>query len=228
MGGQACVFYGAAEFSRDADFAILASPENLGRLGAALAALQAQVIAVPPFDISFLERGHAVHFRCGAAADFRVDVMAKLRGVDPFPALWARRTTLSVPDEEFETDLLSLPDLVKSKKTQRDKDWPMIRRLVDASYARDVTAPRPEQVRFWLSELRTPEYLVEAAQSFGDQAKHMEQTRPVLGSAIAGDLAAVRAGLAEEEQREREADRAYWIPLKAELEQMRHGRFTQS
>ena len=24
MGGQACVFYGAAEFSRDADFAILA------------------------------------------------------------------------------------------------------------------------------------------------------------------------------------------------------------
>ena len=31
MGGQACVLYGAAEFSRDADFAILASPENLGR-----------------------------------------------------------------------------------------------------------------------------------------------------------------------------------------------------
>jgi hypothetical protein len=36
MGGQACVLYGAAEFSRDADFAILASPENLGRLQGAL------------------------------------------------------------------------------------------------------------------------------------------------------------------------------------------------
>jgi hypothetical protein len=32
MGGQACVFYGAAEFSRDTDFAILANVENLARL----------------------------------------------------------------------------------------------------------------------------------------------------------------------------------------------------
>ena len=32
MGGQACVLYGAAEFSRDADFAVLASPENLERI----------------------------------------------------------------------------------------------------------------------------------------------------------------------------------------------------
>jgi len=28
MGGQACVLYGAAEFSRDPDLAILAGPEN--------------------------------------------------------------------------------------------------------------------------------------------------------------------------------------------------------
>lgn len=32
MGGQACVFYGAAEFSRDADFVVLAEAENLTRL----------------------------------------------------------------------------------------------------------------------------------------------------------------------------------------------------
>ena len=32
MGGQACVFYGAAEFSRDTDFAILADAANLARL----------------------------------------------------------------------------------------------------------------------------------------------------------------------------------------------------
>jgi hypothetical protein len=36
MGGQACVFYGAAEFSRDTDLAILASSENLAKLGNAL------------------------------------------------------------------------------------------------------------------------------------------------------------------------------------------------
>lgn len=49
MGGQACVFYGAAEFSRDSDFAILAETENLERLGEAMDSLQAEVIAVPPF-----------------------------------------------------------------------------------------------------------------------------------------------------------------------------------
>jgi hypothetical protein len=38
MGGQACVFYGAAEFSRDLDLPILADPENLGRLYTSVAA----------------------------------------------------------------------------------------------------------------------------------------------------------------------------------------------
>jgi hypothetical protein len=42
MGGQACVFYGAAEFSRDTDFAVLASPANLARLKAVLADLQSR------------------------------------------------------------------------------------------------------------------------------------------------------------------------------------------
>jgi hypothetical protein len=41
MGGQACVFYGAAEFSRDTDFAIVADAVNLARLRQALAELQA-------------------------------------------------------------------------------------------------------------------------------------------------------------------------------------------
>jgi hypothetical protein len=66
MGGQACILYGAAEFSRDADFAILSSAENIERLRAALAALDASVIAVPPFEQRHLERGHAIHFRARA------------------------------------------------------------------------------------------------------------------------------------------------------------------
>lgn len=59
MGGQACVFYGAAEFSRDTDFAILASPANLARLKRALTGLRAELIAIPPFAAKFLLRGHA-------------------------------------------------------------------------------------------------------------------------------------------------------------------------
>ena len=53
-------------------------------------------------------------------------------------------------------DLLSLPDLVQAKKTQRDKDWPMIRRFVEAHYFQNSAKPNPAQVRFWLQELRTP------------------------------------------------------------------------
>lgn len=89
MGGQACVLYGAAEFSRDADFAVLASRDNFDRLQRALDELQARVIAVPPFEPEYLERGHAVHFRCQhpEAERFRIDVMTRMRGVDPFPAL---------------------------------------------------------------------------------------------------------------------------------------------
>jgi hypothetical protein len=47
MGGQACVFYGAAEFSRGADIVIVAQPENLERLRAALSELEATRIFVP-------------------------------------------------------------------------------------------------------------------------------------------------------------------------------------
>ena len=47
MGGQACVFYGAAEFSRDADFAILADTTNLARLRRCLTDLQGEVYWLP-------------------------------------------------------------------------------------------------------------------------------------------------------------------------------------
>lgn len=222
MGGQACVLFGAAEFSRDADFAVLADAQNLHRLSGALDQLQANVIAVPPFELRHLERGHAVHFRCRHphAAGLRVDVMARLRGVDPFPELWERRTTWDL-GPAGEIDTLSLPDLVASKKTQRDKDWPMLRRLVEVSYDTDYAAPTPARVDFWLAELRTPELLAECAARFPAAAS--AHPRPAVLAAARG-LDAIRTALLEEETREREADRAYWTPLKAELEGMRHGR----
>jgi hypothetical protein len=64
MGGQACVFYGAAQFSRDTDFAILADAGNLSRMRRALADLRAEVIAVPPLAMKYLREGLAIHFRC--------------------------------------------------------------------------------------------------------------------------------------------------------------------
>ena len=80
MGGQACVFYGAAEFSRDTDLAILASSENLARLQKALKHLKAEVIAVPPFDVNYLRKGHAIHFRCNQVGLLSASVKALYKG----------------------------------------------------------------------------------------------------------------------------------------------------
>ena len=44
MGGQVCVFYGAAEFSRDIDLAVLAEPDNLERMRHALDELKAAIL----------------------------------------------------------------------------------------------------------------------------------------------------------------------------------------
>lgn len=137
MGGQACVLYGGAECSRDTDIMVVADAANLARLQAAVDDLHAEVIAVPPFERRFLQAGHAVHFRCRIpdAAGIRLDVMAKLRGLPDFETAWNRRTTFESPTEAIE--ILSLPDLVIAKKTQRDKDWPMIARLVAAMRAEE-------------------------------------------------------------------------------------------
>jgi hypothetical protein len=222
MGGQACVLYGAAEFSRDTDLAILASDENARRLLKAIEDLQAEVIAVPPFLLRHLEAGHAVQFRCRhpEAAGIRVDVMSCVRGVADFSTLWERRTTLDLPDATT-CEVLSLPDLVRAKKTQRDKDWPMIRRLVEANYFANQAAPTSEQLDFWFCELRTPELLDDLARAYPTLASKAAESRGLIRHVIAGERHALIAALEEEERHERIQDQAYWIPLKKELEQMR-------
>jgi hypothetical protein len=220
MGGQACVSYGAAEFSRDVDLAILADTSNLARLGAALDDLGAMLVAVPALELDYLRRGHAVHFPCANANGIRLDLMAVMRGVAPFRDLWERRTTLVV--DETPIDLLSLPDLVQAKKTQRDKHWPMIRRLVEANYFAHRDNPTPEQTAFWLQELRTPELLLEVVRQA--PAAAAASTRPAVTAARTGDLSAIGRALRHEEDEERERDRAYWRPLRLELEQLRRSR----
>jgi hypothetical protein len=225
MGGQACVFYGAAEFSRDTDFAILADATNLARLRKALAELRAEPIAVPPFELKYLRRGHAIHFRCRhpGALRMRVDVMSKMRGVDSFNRLWKRRTTLQIPGGE-KCNLLSLPDLVRAKKTQRDKDWPMIRRLVEAHFFQNQTRPNPAQIRFWFQELRTPELLLDLSRRYPAVCRRVARQRILLVNAQSGKLEKLAQALLAEETVERQQDKEYWLPLRRELEKLRHNK----
>ena len=111
----------------------------------------------------------------GPVAPLRVDIMSLMRAVAPFAEIWERHTTIALPDPSSQAavlvDLLSLGDLVNANRTQRDKDWPMLRRLVDASHASAREAEvSEEQVDFWLAMLRSPEFLRDAVAQFPDQA----------------------------------------------------------
>ena len=104
--------------------------------------------------------------------------MTKMRGVDSFPKLWVRRTTVTVQDSPIE--LLSLPDLVQAKKTQRDKDWPMVRRLVEVNYFANRENPTREQILFWFLQLRTPELLMELRTLHERLPPNLIRKRPLL------------------------------------------------
>jgi hypothetical protein len=225
MGGQACILYGAAEFSRDTDFVVLHSKENLARLRQALGELDAEQVFLPPLEAEFLARGHACHLRSRhpEALGFRIDVMSVLRGCDPFEQLWSRRETIDLPGLPG-VAVLSLPDLVLAKKTQRDKDWPMIRRLVEADYERNRSRPAAEQLVFWIRESRTPAHLIELAGVAPSLIARETPRRPLLGLVASGDGAALEKALLEEQEAERARDREYWKPLREELAALRRAR----
>ena len=130
IGGQACIVYGGAEFSRDSDFVVLASAVNLKALAGALKILKAFPVYYPELTIQYLLKGHACHFRCGGRGveGLRVDIMSKLKGCDAFGKLWARRNRVKISGLGA-IDIISLEDLVESKNTQRDKDWLMLTQL---------------------------------------------------------------------------------------------------
>jgi hypothetical protein len=218
MGGQACILYGAAEFSRDIDLALLPDEKNLERLRRALAEMQGEAVYYPPLGKDVLQKGHACHFRLqvSQAPGLRVDVMSTMHGCDAIEQLWARRRRLKLPGLGS-VSVLALADLVQAKKTQRDKDWPMIRRLVEVDYHNRPARPGRRQIAFWLREARTPELLLDLCQKYAGTARRLTAVRPLLAWALTNDVAKMAECLRVEEDAMRAADRAYWQPLREEL-----------
>lgn len=223
IGGQACIVYGAAEFSRDSDFIILCEHKNIEKLQNALGALKAEPIYVPPFEIEYLERGHACHFRCKAHGleGLRIDLLSKMRGCAPFEELWKRKKILKLKDR-ITINVLSLQDLVQSKKTQRDKDWSMLKRLVENDIILNKANPSEDKIKWWLLESRNVESLVKLAQDYPVLAKKCGSQRPLLSLAIQQDTKNLSEQLAQEELLERGKDFEYWKPLRKELEVLCH------
>ena len=225
MGGQACILYGGAEFSRDVDLSIGIDAQNLAAVKRALGQLKAQAVFFPPLDPEPLRRGHACHFRCHAEGveGLRIDLMARMRGCPEFGELWERRSIVEIPDIG-EVGLLSLPDLVRAKKTQREKDWPMIRRLIETDIADNLAKAEAHSIIFWLEECRTPALLVKLAGDQADLCKQVSSRRPLLKAALTQNLVELEGLLRREEKEEKEKDREYWQPLRMELEEWRRQR----
>ena len=121
-------------------------------------------------------------------------------------------------------EVLGIEDLVKAKKTQRDKDWPMIRRLVDAHYDEFRDKPTDERIRFWLRESRTPEVLMEVAGTHPKLWNEMLVVRPLLSKTLPANGAELNRELERELAAEKQLDEDYWRPLMRELEGMRRER----
>jgi hypothetical protein len=78
------------------------------------------------------------------------------------------------------------------------------------------------QITFWLRELRTPALLVEIAGRRTRLCRRLIPTRPLLAAAVARRGDEIERALREEEIVERKRDKRYWLPLKKELERLRH------
>jgi hypothetical protein len=95
---------------------------------------------------------------------------------------------------------------------------------VEAHYFELRNKSTTAQIRFWLLELRTPELLIEVARSNATLCQSLLSRRPLLLSAGLGDVPDLVRALGDEEAAERELDRLYWLPLRKELEKLRHNR----
>jgi hypothetical protein len=144
-----------------------------------------------------------------------------MRGCDDFEQLWTRRTSIEDLQAGVTYELLSVEDLVRAKKTQRDKDWPMIRRLVEAHYNQFRTEPTADMIRFWLRESRTPAMLSAVSNSHPSLRKDVEGVRPWITELDLDNVEKVERALHEEERAERSLDEEYWRPLKQELVELR-------
>jgi hypothetical protein len=150
----------------------------------------------------------------------RIDIMSRLRDLASFDDLWQRRTVIG-DAEGNEFHLLSVPDLVQAKKTQRAKDWPVIEALVSIHFRENAATPQPQWVDFWLGEARSPELLLDLTARFPAQTAIALASRPLLALALSDNLPDLRAALDAEVREEQDKDRRYWEPLKREMEAFR-------
>jgi hypothetical protein len=153
----------------------------------------------------------------------RIDIISKLRGCDSFNQLWKRKNTILLKGGKT-IDVIGIEDLVQSKKTQRDKDWFMLKRLVNNDIIMHKYKAPKDHILWWLKECRDAEILIELVKRYPEIIKECIPFRPLLELAVLSKVKRLNKELRAEEEHERQKDREYWAPLRKELERLRHNR----
>lgn len=221
IGGQACVIYGGKISSIDIDITILCSEENVENLKQALAELRAKPYrASPPLSAEVLKRGHSLHFMCPMdGASTRLDVLGKMPRVEDFPALWGRRFTYHTK-QGVDVFVLSLEDLVQTKKTGRDKDFLDLNALLKAHHANHLLKPSKENIEFWLRESRDAGMLLMLAKKHKQEAKKLSSVRKAIKYALSGKSDELKRELFEEGLQIEKAHKAFREPLNKEAKRL--------
>lgn len=203
ISGQASILYGAATFSEDVDIWLRPTLPNARRLLRALASQRARVYKLtPPLTFRNMRFGHGFHFTLPRGTDtLFLDVMATPPRVGPFGE--ARRKATLMRGPFGAVPVVSVPDLVELKKTQRFVDYDVISNLV-ARVARTGDVPKP--ILRWA-----------ARNSFraGDRAAYRER----LGQE--GSEERSRADILQEIGRLQTRDVVYWRRIVRDLRRLR-------
>jgi hypothetical protein len=127
ISGQACVLYGASQFTEDIDFWIQPKQQNFHAFLRAMAELKASVYKLtPPITQAYIRKGHGFHFR--AESDWYIDVMGKPPRVGDFRR--ALRKARKISTEWGMLTVVAQEDLVLLKRTNRPGDYETISNLV--------------------------------------------------------------------------------------------------
>lgn len=232
VSGQATILYGAAMFSEDVDLWVDPDAQNLGRLRAALHASKARYYKLtPPLEVEFAERHHGFHFLVPDASgtDWFLDVMACPPRVGQFKV--ARRLARTFDTEWGSLPTVGIPDLVKLKKTQRPRDYPIITRLVLSELAERTRPLTASSMEWALDNTFTFEGLRTLVRDYDELGSALLASTEAPGKAARAWGAGSELTLDQEEELDawfeakmaplRRADRAFWRPVIDELRLLR-------
>jgi len=227
ISGQACILYGASQFTEDIDLWIQPASSNLASFLRAMARVKARVYKLtPPITLKYVRKGHGFHFRIGR--DLFLDVMGRPPRVGRFLGAFSRA-------REFKTDWgtlrVSAPeDLVLLKQTNRPGDYEAISNLVRLRALEDTEDLAV--LRWALLNTFDVADLVDFALRAMDKLRQwpprpaLHALLPVTAAARPPDRRIRRAAqlLAVEMGEAQERGRRYWRPIVSELKELQGSR----